>query len=89
MGAGDYSIYTQPGEPFFALVINKQIYQFHTEYHSDQDLGRVPMTTTRLETPVERLTFVIEPLPAGRGVLKLRWDTREYAVTIAGRRFLQ
>ena len=89
VGAGDYSLYTQPGEQSFSLIINKQLYQYHTEYHADQDLGRAPMTQARLETPVERLTFVVEALPKGGGVLKLRWDSREYTVAIAGRRILQ
>jgi pimeloyl-ACP methyl ester carboxylesterase len=76
--AGDYTLYTQPGEPAFSLVINKQIFQFHTEYRPDLDLGRVPMTMARLETPVERLTFAIDPLPGGGAAIKLRWADREY-----------
>jgi hypothetical protein len=76
--AGDYSLYAEPGDPVFTLIINRQIFQFHTEYRSDQDVGRVPTTQTRLESPVERLTFTIESRPGG-GVLTLRWDDREFA----------
>jgi predicted alpha/beta hydrolase len=76
--AGDYSLYAEPGDPVFTLIINRQIFQFHTQYRPDQDVGRVPMTQTRLDSPVERLTFAIESRPGG-GVLKLRWDDREFA----------
>jgi len=76
--AGDYSLYAEPGDPVFTLIINRQIFQFHTEYRSDQDVGRVPTTQTRLDSPVERLTFAIDPQPGG-GVLKIRWDDREFA----------
>jgi pimeloyl-ACP methyl ester carboxylesterase len=76
--AGDHTIYAEPGDPVFTLIINRQIFQFHTQYRPDQDVGRVPMTLARLEAPVERLTFAIEARPGG-GVLKLRWDDREFA----------
>ena len=76
--AGDYSIYAEPGDPVFTLIINREIFQFHTQYRPDQDLGRVPMTLTRLDSPVERLTFAIESRPGG-GLLKISWDDREFA----------
>ncbi len=75
---GDYSLYAEPGDPVFTLIINRQIFQFHTEYRPDQDVGRVPMTQTPLDHPIERLTFAIESRPNG-GVLKIRWDDREFA----------
>ena len=76
--AGDYSVYAEPGDPVFTLIINREIFQFHTQYRTDQDLGRVPMTLTRLDSPVERLTFAIESRPGG-GLLKISWDDREFA----------
>ncbi len=77
--AGDHTIYTLPGDPTFSLIINGETNLFHTEYRPDRDLGRVPMTLTRLATPVELMTFAIDTRPDGGGVLKLRWDDREYA----------
>ena len=29
--AGDFSIYAEPGDPVFTLIINRQIFQFHTQ----------------------------------------------------------
>jgi pimeloyl-ACP methyl ester carboxylesterase len=77
--AGDHTIYTAPGESEFSLIINRQIFQWHTDYRAADDVGRVPMTVARLDAPVERLTFAIEPRPGGGGVLKLSWDDREFA----------
>jgi hypothetical protein len=76
--AGDYTIYTLPSADSMKLIINRETGQFHTVYRPDRDLGRVEMTLKRLDRPVERLTFAVEPAPGG-GVLKLVWDDREYS----------
>jgi hypothetical protein len=75
--AGDYTIYTQPAETTFQLIINKATGVFHTVYHAEQDLGRVEMQRTTPASPVEQLTVVIEAREGG-GALKLTWDDREY-----------
>ena len=76
--AGDYTLYTQPGENEFVLIINGETGQFHTVYHPDRDLGRVTMTKEPADPLSERLTFVIEPRSSGGGALKLIWDDRAY-----------
>jgi hypothetical protein len=75
--AGDYTIYTDPGETSFVLIINQDTGVFHTTYHPDRDLGRVGMQRTTAAAPAEQLTFAIEPREGG-GALKLTWDDREY-----------
>jgi hypothetical protein len=85
--AGEYTIYTLPTADEMTLIINRDVNVFHTVYRSSRDLGRVPMTLRTLDTPVEKLTFRVEPSPGG-GVLKLIWDDREYSapfVVTAGR----
>jgi hypothetical protein len=84
--AGTHTIYTLPQPQAFTLIINNQTGQFHTVYHPDRDLGRVPMTLTHLPEVVEELTFAVESSPGGGGTLALRWDDREYRVTLAGLR---
>ena len=76
--AGDYTLYTQPGENEFVLIINSETGQFHTVYHPDRDLGRVTMTKEAANPTVERLTFSIHSQPGGGGALKLIWDDRAY-----------
>jgi hypothetical protein len=82
--AGVHTIYTLPGESTFLLIINNQTGQFHTHYEPRQDLGRTPMTLTRLSEPVEQMTFTIEAGATGGGTLTLAWDDRAYAVPLAG-----
>lgn len=78
--AGDYTIYTQPAESELLLIINSETGQFHTVYHPERDLGRVPMTKEIADPVSERMTFVVEPRPGGGGALKLIWDDRAYVV---------
>lgn len=80
--AGAYTIYTMPGVEVFMLVINKQTGQFHTVYHPEQDLGRVPMEQSTPPSVVEQLTFEVTPHVAGGGVFSLLWDDRVYSVRI-------
>jgi pimeloyl-ACP methyl ester carboxylesterase len=84
--AGDYTLYLAPAADETVLIINRDVGVFHTVYRPARDLGRVPMTLRRLDAPVEKLTFAVEPSPTG-GVLKLTWDDREYSApfTTAGR----
>jgi hypothetical protein len=81
--AGVHSIYTQPGEQEFMLIINRGTDLFHTEYPARLDVGRVPMTMVKLPEVVEQLTFAVDAKPDGGGTLKMSWDDREYSVALA------
>jgi hypothetical protein len=60
--------------------VNKQNKQWGTEYHQDQDLARIPMTTTSVSPFVEK--FVINVVPQGSGgAIQLVWDTIEGTAT--------
>ena len=83
--AGDYTIYTQPSESAFQLIVNKETGVFHTVYRAEQDLGHVEMQRSTPASPAEQLTFVIDARDGG-GALKLIWDDREYvAPFVVGR----
>jgi hypothetical protein len=84
--AGDHTLFALPSEDNFLLLVNKETYQFHTEYHASRDLGRVKMSMAKLDQPVELLRFEIVKNPAGGGVLKFAWADREYSVpfTVSG-----
>jgi hypothetical protein len=83
---GEHTIYTVPDDLSFTLIINNETGQFHTVYHPDRDLGRVPMSMEKMDPIAERLTFAIEPRPGGGGVLKLIWDDRAYVSPFTVRR---
>jgi hypothetical protein len=89
--AGDYTLYTEPKDTSFTLIINRATGVYHTVYHPDRDLGRVPMTMTKLAAPVEQVTFGLSLAEDGTGKLTLSWDDREYSVEVRvrGRRSVQ
>lgn len=84
--AGTYTLYTLPGEDGWQLIVNRQTGQWGTQYDEGTDLARIPMRVSRLDAPVEQLTFRIEPQGDGSGVLALEWEnTRaEVPFTVAG-----
>lgn len=75
--AGTYTLYTVPNEqgPWY-LVVNKQNGQWGTEYHQEQDLVRIPMTSKSVGSPVEKFAINIVPEGSG-GVFELVWDKTE------------
>ncbi|HVR44703.1 MAG TPA: DUF2911 domain-containing protein [Thermoanaerobaculia bacterium] len=79
---GTYTIYTIPREDEWTLIINRQTGQWGTQYDSAQDLGRVPMAVRAVDEPVETFLISIDTAGAGRGVLKLTWETTEASVPI-------
>jgi hypothetical protein len=72
--AGTYTLFAVPGAKEWHLAINRQTGQWGTAYDQSQDLGRVPMTVSALETPAEQVTFVIDDTPAG-ATLHIDWGT--------------
>src|SRR5690606_15687240 len=57
--AGTYQIHTVPGQTSWQLIISKSTQAWGIPYPAGQDLGRAPMTVTRLAKPVEQLTIAI------------------------------
>jgi hypothetical protein len=80
--AGRHTIYMLPDRGSSALIINKQVGQFHTRYNPRLDLGRVELNLRMLSEPVEQLTFAVERRADGQSALTLRWDDREYWVAL-------
>lgn len=71
--AGTHTINTVPGETW-QLVVIKGVPKWGIPYTPGQDLGRVPMTLTKLGKPVEQLTISLDDTPAG-GTLRIEWGT--------------
>lgn len=81
--AGDHTFYLWPREDRVQLIVSRDVGQFHTVYHPEQELGRADMALTRRPDRVEGLTFALEPRAGGAGLLlKLIWDDREYSVAL-------
>jgi Protein of unknown function (DUF2911) len=75
--AGSHTLYLLPDESASDLVVSNEVGQFHTQYHSDRNLGQVKLDMRHLDSPVEEMTFTVEPEATG-GRLTLSWDDRAY-----------
>ncbi|HZQ45111.1 MAG TPA: DUF2911 domain-containing protein [Acidobacteriaceae bacterium] len=80
--AGKYTLYTLPAESGWQLIINKQTGQWGTEYHEDQDLGRVPMRSRTLPSPQEDMSISFEHTTKNSTELHVRWETTDEWVRI-------
>lgn len=79
---GSYSIWTIPGPTAWTLIVNRETGQFHLNYDSSQDFGRMKMNVKKLEKPVETLRIDVRPESGDKGVLALVWETTEASVPI-------
>ena len=70
---GDYTLFVLPETGKWQLIVNKQTGQWGLTYNQAQDLGRVPLTTTKAPSPIE--TFYIKLSQAGgnNGKLEMGW----------------
>ena len=71
--AGVHTLNTVPGDAW-QLVVIKGVPSWGVPYTPGQDLGRVPMTLTKLAKPVEQLTISLDDTAAG-GTLRVEWGT--------------
>lgn len=81
--AGEYTIYTLPTEKKWMLIINRQTRQWGTEYHQEQDLGRVEMNTHTLASPQEVMSISFDDLKKESAVLHIRWENVDESVKIS------
>lgn len=83
--AGSYTLWTLPKTNGATLIVNKQIGQWGTEYDMSKDLARIPLTMSKLATPADRFTMMIEPGSAG-GVIRYMWDDTQFEVPFTVKR---
>jgi hypothetical protein len=79
---GSYSIWTLPGEKEWTLIINKETGQFHLNYNSSRDFGRMKMNVKSLDSPVETFRIDVRPEQGSKGILALVWEKTEASVPI-------
>jgi Protein of unknown function (DUF2911) len=80
--AGTYTLYTLPGGQDWLLIVNQQIGQWGTEYHQDQDLGRIPMHSVPMSSPQEVMSITFEHTTHNSTELHVRWETTDRYVPI-------
>jgi hypothetical protein len=83
--AGLYTLWVLPAENGrWQLIVNRETGQWGTMYDPSRDLGRIPLTVTRLTEPVEQLTIRLEQRAVG-GEFVIEWDTYRAGVPFSPR----
>ncbi|HEY7504505.1 MAG TPA: DUF2911 domain-containing protein [Gemmatimonadales bacterium] len=80
--AGTYTLWTIPHRQGVDLIVNRQVGQWGTEYGRAHDLGRAPMRSDSVDTPVEQFTISIEPSEARHGTLAMAWGSFRWTAPI-------
>jgi hypothetical protein len=79
---GEYTLYARTSRVGdWQLIVSRKTKQWGTDYDPTMDLGRIPLRSRTLPTPLESLSFWLIPAPEGapRGELRFAWGTREFS----------
>lgn len=78
---GPHTIWVLPTRGTWTFIVSREPSGFHTNYNASADLGRVEMTKTPLDMPVEQLTFDVVKNASGRGgMVTMSWETTQASV---------
>jgi hypothetical protein len=80
--AGEYAVFTIPGENEWDIIINKGNANWGTEYKQEDDLIRVKAKTIKLNDAVESFTMQFDNVKPATADLKIMWDKTAVAVPI-------
>jgi hypothetical protein len=80
--AGEYSLFTIPGEKEWTIILNKTVKQWGAfKYDKNMDYGRAAMTVSKAATPVEELTITLDS-KGSEGTLKIAWDNTVASIPV-------
>ena len=82
---GDYTLFVWLDPNVWKLIVNKQTGQEGTDYHEDQDLGRVPMIMSKPPAPIETYKMTVASAGGNKGTLKLEWENKIAIVNFTAR----
>jgi len=80
--AGNYTLYTIPGESEWTIIINKQTGQWGTVYQQDQDLGRTKVASGKTGDTVQQFTISFDPVSGKSTKMNLEWENTKVSVPI-------
>jgi hypothetical protein len=85
--AGSHTIFTQPGETSWTLILGKleKEGQWGTPYLPKLEIGRAPMKLGKAAMPVELVTYSIDNVGSTH-VLRIEWGTKSATIpfTVGG-----
>jgi hypothetical protein len=80
---GAYTLFVQLDPRGWQLIVSKEKGAAASVYHKEQDLGRVAMTTTHSNSPVETMKFAVTRSGGNAGTLQLAWADIAASVNFA------
>ena len=81
--AGNYTLYTIPGESEWTIIVNKQTGQWGTVYKEDQDLGRTKVKAGKTSSSVDQFTISFDSASGKSTNMNLEWENTKVSVPIA------
>lgn len=82
---GSYTIFTVPTSGTWTLIINKHTGQWGIPYsYRSEELARVPMSVTKLSSPVENFTISFDHV-GGSCTIRMDWETTRASLEFAER----
>ncbi|MGH7604338.1 MAG: DUF2911 domain-containing protein [Gemmatimonadaceae bacterium] len=82
LAAGTYTLWTVPRKNGVDLIVNGQAGQWGTQYDHSRDVGKAPMESTTLATPVDQFTMSITGTDARHGTLTMDWGSFRWTAPI-------
>lgn len=80
--AGEYAIFTVPGEKEWDIIINKGSANWGTDYKQEDDILRVKATPLKLDQTVESFTMQFANVKSNSTDLQIMWDKTMVSVPI-------
>ena len=82
--AGQYAIYTIPGEKEWEVVLYSDVSHWGVpeEWKTDQEAARFKVTATTMPVTVESMTFMIDQIENDKAQLSLIWDKTFVPMTV-------
>jgi hypothetical protein len=81
--AGSYTIFTVPNPDEWTVIINKHTKEWGIPYkYESEELARVPMSVTRLSSPVENFTISFDHT-GGSCTMRMSWENTQASVEFA------
>jgi hypothetical protein len=80
--AGEYAIYTVPGQNEWEVIINKGSENWGTEYKQEDDIFRVKVKPGKLDDAVETFTMQFANVKPASTDLRIMWDKTVVSVPI-------
>lgn len=72
--AGDYSLYTIPGESSWTIIINKNLKTGTSDYNKEEDAARFTVKPTRVNQKVETFTINVTDVKMDAANIELVWE---------------